>query len=84
MESTGKSINRWVREGDSLFPKLFTPVLELIINKLNWNKYGLKIRGKYLNHLRFADDLVLLAETSGNLETMMHFLHAAKNYAKFI
>ncbi|CAH2092926.1 unnamed protein product [Euphydryas editha] len=79
LESTGPdfNINRGVRQGDPLSPKLFIAVLESIINKLDWNKYGLYIKGEYLSHLRFADDLVLLSETSENLERMIQSLHEA-------
>ena len=42
--------------------KLFTCVLDDLFRKVNWdNRWGLRINGKILFHLRFADDIVLVA-----------------------
>lgn len=38
-------------------PKLFIAVLPLIMSNVDWSKYGLKIKNKSLNYLRFADDI---------------------------
>lgn len=43
------------RQGDTISPKLFTVALNLFIS-LNWEKKGIKINGRFLNHLRFADN----------------------------
>lgn len=67
-------INRGVRQGDTISPKLFTATLESIFRKLNWETKGLKIDGEYLNHLRFADDIVICAETPQQLQTMLQEL----------
>ncbi|GBP20272.1 Retrovirus-related Pol polyprotein from type-2 retrotransposable element R2DM; Endonuclease [Eumeta japonica] len=55
-------IKRGVRQGDHLSPKLFSAVLENIFRNLNWEGFGMNINGSRLNHLRFADDLVLFEE----------------------
>ena len=47
------------------------------MRKLDWKKYGLNIDGKYLSHLRIADDLVLLSETWSQLQLMIHSLNKA-------
>lgn len=79
LERTGPEIQieRGVRQGDPISPKLFISVLETIIGKLKWDKEGIYINGKYLHHLRFADDIVLLAKNSSNLEKQIHALHEA-------
>ncbi|CAG4915287.1 unnamed protein product [Colias eurytheme] len=64
-------IKKGVRQGDPLSPKLFSSVLEHIFRKINWDEYGINVNGKKLNHLRFADDLILLSENQEGLKTML-------------
>ena len=52
-------IGRGVRQGDTISPKLFTVALEGVFKKLNWEKMG-NINGKFLSHLGFADDIILM------------------------
>ncbi|GBP16132.1 Putative uncharacterized transposon-derived protein F52C9.6 [Eumeta japonica] len=47
------------------------------MNGLDWSKTGLHIKGAYLNHLRFADDLVLLSETVNEMQSMIESLQKA-------
>ena len=54
-------INRGVRQGDPISPKLFTAALVDMFRKLNWENYGIMVDGELLSHLRFADDIVLFA-----------------------
>lgn len=68
-------IERGVRQGDLLSPKLFSAVFENIFRKLDWDKYGLRIHGRILNHLRFADDIVLFEENPYNLGEMIKDLN---------
>lgn len=68
-------IRRGVKQGDPLSPQLFIALLESIIRNLDWKQYGININGKYLNHLRFADDLILLSETDTQLQLMIHSLN---------
>lgn len=77
LETTGQSftMERGVKQGDPLSPKLFIAVLENIIRNLDWHKHGLNVNGRYLSHLRFADDIVLLSETSRGLQHMLETLH---------
>lgn len=60
-------IGRGVRQGDTISPKLFTLALENIFKTLQWKNKGINVDGSYLNHLRFADDIVLV---SGNLQEL--------------
>ncbi|GBO98933.1 Retrovirus-related Pol polyprotein from type-2 retrotransposable element R2DM; Endonuclease [Eumeta japonica] len=75
LESTGDvfPINRGVRQ-ETHSPKLFTAVLEQMFRKLNWEHLGLIINGARLNHLRFADDLVIMEEDPLLLEFMTQSL----------
>lgn len=77
LETTGPwfPVRRGVRQGDPLSPRLFIATLEQIISKLDWKKHGLRIEDKYLSHLRFADDLVLLAENGKHLQCMIESLN---------
>ncbi|PZC78089.1 hypothetical protein B5X24_HaOG202624 [Helicoverpa armigera] len=73
LEKQGKqiNINRGVRQGDPLSPKLFTVVLEDIFRRLEWDHYGLNINGENLTHLRFADDIIILARSKDQLQYMI-------------
>ncbi|GBP38448.1 Retrovirus-related Pol polyprotein from type-2 retrotransposable element R2DM; Endonuclease [Eumeta japonica] len=75
LESTGDvfPINRGIRQ-ETHSPKLFTAVLEQMFRKLNWEHLGLIINGARLNHLRFADDLVIMEEDPLLLEFMTQSL----------
>jgi hypothetical protein len=68
-----------VRQGDPLSPKLFSAALESIFRKLNWYGFGLNINDRRLNHLRFADDIVLFEEHLKNLEDMIKELSTISN-----
>ncbi|CAB3228197.1 unnamed protein product [Arctia plantaginis] len=76
LETTGEPfpVQRGVRQGDPVSPKLFTAVLEMIFRNLEWEDIGLNINGQKLNHLRFADDLILFSEDSRRLERMLQQL----------
>ena len=68
-------IEKGVRQGDTISPKLFTACLEEIFREVNWEGKGLKINGEYLNHLRFADDIILVSETAEDLQDMLSDLN---------
>ncbi|CAB3244509.1 unnamed protein product [Arctia plantaginis] len=67
-------LQKGVRQGDPLSPKMFSAVLESIFRRLNWENIGLKIGGEFLNHLRFADDIVLFADNATDLGFMIDSL----------
>lgn len=77
LETLGNAfeIKRGVRQGDPLSPKLFSAVLENIFRKLDWDQFGLNINGRKLNHLRFADDIVLFEENPETLRKMIQDLN---------
>ncbi|XGW15320.1 hypothetical protein V3C99_001083 [Haemonchus contortus] len=54
------NVKRGARQGDTILPKLFSAALENIMRHLEWEDLGVKVDGRYLHHLRFADDIVLI------------------------
>ena len=61
-DSTKFIIAKRVRQGDIISPKLFTACLERVFKGIDWNQSGIAIDGESLNHLRFADDIVLISK----------------------
>ena len=57
-------IKQGVRHGCVLSPDLFSLYTELVMQELNELK-GIKIGGKNVNYIRYADDIVLIAELQG-------------------
>ena len=70
-------INRGVRQGDPISPKLFTATLEDMFRKLNWENRGIMVDGELLSHLRFADDIVLFAYDVQSATEMLKELNEA-------
>lgn len=57
-EAIFTSIQRAIRQGDTLSSKLFTLALEDGFKQLNWHDKGIPINGRSLNHLKYADEIV--------------------------
>lgn len=80
--STNKiQIRRGVRQGDTISPKLFTLAMEDIFKTLQWENKGIRIDGNYLNHLRFADDIVIISSNLKELKGMLEELKTASKVA---
>ncbi|KIH66819.1 hypothetical protein ANCDUO_02853 [Ancylostoma duodenale] len=62
-----------VRQGNAISPNLYCAVMESVIRKCDWDEYGVNVNGRMLNHLRFADVIVLLTRTPQ--ERMVHQLN---------
>ena len=62
-----------VRQGDTLSPVIFTSAMEEIFKRANIET-GIKINGERLSNLRFADDIILFAESEKQLEEMLKYL----------
>ncbi|VDL82691.1 unnamed protein product [Nippostrongylus brasiliensis] len=69
------AVERGVRQGDPISPNLFLACLESIIHRCNCNEYGISIDGRKLNHLRFADDIVLITRSTDQASRMLEELH---------
>ena len=67
-------IMKGVRQGDTLSPVMFTAALEEIFRRTEIES-GININGERLNNLRFADDIILFAETEEQLERMLIVLN---------
>ena len=67
--------NVGLKQGDRLSPTLFNIFLNDIGEQLNnENTYPLKLGQHNLNHLLFADDLLLISETSSGLQNCLEQL----------
>ncbi|CAD6190024.1 unnamed protein product [Caenorhabditis auriculariae] len=79
-------IGKGVRQGDTISPKLFSTALEDAMRQLGWDTNrdwedgnvikGINIDGKILTNLRFADDIVLFANNTSDLSSMLNDLDA--------
>ncbi|MFH4984705.1 hypothetical protein AB6A40_011414, partial [Gnathostoma spinigerum] len=63
-------IAKGVRQGDTISPKLFAACLESVFRKISW-RGGINIDGEVLTHLRFADDIVILANDTQTAQEML-------------
>ena len=76
-EKTSVQQFRGIRQSDTLSPQLFIAALEDMFRTLKWRKKGIKIDGQYLNHLRFADDIVLFATNFEDINCLLNDLYKA-------
>lgn len=58
------SIEKGVRQGCILSPHLFSAYTEQIMRDSNMDEFGIKINGRKISNLRYADDTALLALTT--------------------
>ncbi|XP_023217382.1 sodium channel protein type 3 subunit alpha-like [Centruroides sculpturatus] len=61
-------IEKEVRQGDTISPKLFTNALESVFQSMNWENKGVLINGDHLTHLRFADDVAIITDSPSELQ----------------
>ncbi|KAE9414790.1 hypothetical protein Angca_006865, partial [Angiostrongylus cantonensis] len=64
-------VKRGVRQGDTISPKLFTATLQNVMRTLEWDNMGVKIDGRQIHHLGFADDIALITPDSSHAECML-------------
>jgi hypothetical protein len=48
-----------------------------VFNTLDWIRLCININGEYISHVRFANDIVVLAKTTEDLSTMLDDLSGA-------
>ncbi|KAE9412344.1 hypothetical protein Angca_010147, partial [Angiostrongylus cantonensis] len=65
------NVKRAVRQGDTISPNLFTATLQNVMRTLEWDNMGVKIDGRQIHHLRFADDIVLITPDISQAERML-------------
>lgn len=65
------TIERGVRQGDPISPKLFTAVLDDVMSRLEWQTKGVNVEGKWLPYIAYADDIAVLATSRNELEKML-------------
>ena len=68
-------IQKVVRQGDTLSPKLFNAGLEQVFRMLTWDNKGITINGQKLNHLRCADDIILITNSGEEAQEMLNELN---------
>jgi hypothetical protein len=61
-------VRKGVRQGCILSPYLFNMYSEYIVRRVGFeNNIGIKIGGRTINNLRYADDTTMLAEEKENM-----------------
>ena len=71
-------IRKGVRQGDTVSPVMFTAAVEEIFKRMN-SEAGININGVRLSNLRFADDIILCAESEEKLKDMLKDLNNEGN-----
>ena len=56
---------------------MFIAFLEKVFRKLRWEKKGIKIGSENLTHPRFADDIIIFANSMEKFQEMLHELNQA-------
>ena len=64
-------VSNGVRQGSVLSPYLFCVYVDKISEKLNALGIGCKVSNLIINHLFYADDLVLISPSSSGLQTLL-------------
>ena len=71
MISSGFGVTNGVRQGGILSPYLFCVYMDDLSNRLNDIKVGCTIGATLINHLMYADDLVLLSPSAMGLSLLL-------------
>ncbi|KAK6736808.1 hypothetical protein RB195_019480 [Necator americanus] len=68
-------IGKGVRQGDTISPKPYA--LQWIMKSLSWEERCIRVDGRFLSNLRFANDIVLFSSSTNEAETMLNELNEA-------
>ncbi|KAE9420705.1 hypothetical protein Angca_006400, partial [Angiostrongylus cantonensis] len=60
-----------VRQGDTISPKLFTATFQKVMLTMEFDNMAVKIDGRKIHPLRFADDIVLITPDISQAERML-------------
>ena len=58
-------------------PKLFTAALQWVMKSLDGDDKGVRVDGKFLSNLRFADDIVIFSRSTTEAQAMLGELNEA-------
>ena len=61
---------RGQEQGDVKSPKLFTATLVDVFKLLEWKGLGINFYGEYITHLRFTNNVMVMAESLEDLGQM--------------
>lgn len=64
-------LEKGLKQGDVTSSMLFNAVLEYMFRTLDWSHRGININGENLNHLRFADDVVIIGKDINEVTEML-------------
>ena len=83
--SSSFNMTNGIRQGSLISPLLFSLYLDEMSLELNTARIGCHIGGHAMNHLAYADDLVLLAPSAVGLNRLLQLskIYADENYIKF-
>ena len=72
-QQTGSKIGKGVCQGFILSPCLFNLYAEYIMHSAGLDEVqaGIKIAGRNINNLRYADDITFMAESEEELKTLL-------------
>ena len=65
------SVSNGIKQGGILSPKLFNIYVDMLSQGLTSKPVGCSFNGKIINHLYYADDLVIIAPSSNGMQKLV-------------